>query len=222
MTLPLKLALTEDFLPTALRTRARCRLRRCRRSRAAAPQHGQTPGRAAAHDGMPSLQALIPSGLATNLWALRFPSTGAKHGGRERVRPRSALFRHQLLARALLPSRRLHPRRLAEHHALDPAQRQASMAVAQWVTRTRFWDQLRGAVTTAQRTILPSACPASPPSPASGSSEGVGVAEVALRMRMRSVVVASKSSGVPPAVQSMKPLKQATEMTSLSSCFGAR
>jgi len=54
----------------------------------AAPQHGQAPGRAAAHDGMPSLQALIPSWLATNLWALRFPSTGAKHGGSERVRPK--------------------------------------------------------------------------------------------------------------------------------------
>lgn len=56
--------------------------------RAAALQHGHTPGRAAAHDGIASLQALIPSGLATNLWALRFPSTGAKHGGRGRVRPK--------------------------------------------------------------------------------------------------------------------------------------
>ena len=54
----------------------------------AAPQHGQTPGRAVAHDGRPSLQALIPSGLAMNLQALRFPSTGAKHGGGERVRPK--------------------------------------------------------------------------------------------------------------------------------------
>ena len=56
--------------------------------RAAALQHGHTPGRAAAHDGIASLQALIPSGLATNLWALRFPSTGAKHDGRGRVRPK--------------------------------------------------------------------------------------------------------------------------------------
>lgn len=34
---------------------------------------------------------------------------------------------------------------------LDPALRQPSMALAQLVTRSRFWDQLRGAVTPRRR-----------------------------------------------------------------------
>lgn len=58
------------------------------------PQHGHDPGRAEAHDGMPVHQDLIPSGLATNLVALRsrVMRGEARRGGR--VRPKKRPLRH--------------------------------------------------------------------------------------------------------------------------------
>ena len=87
--------------------------------RAGAWQHGQRAGLASTHDGIRSHQDLIPSGLATNLSALRVFSTGREARRRGRARPKTRPLRRLQLALLGAPSTATGRR----HHVGAPADR---------------------------------------------------------------------------------------------------